>query len=202
MDEKWVLGLHHGNMQDDDPHEWTWYWSSWRGEGVNSGICQCLELWEEGVIKGQSRGSVHPEEVTRRGLNSLDLRMLFLRISSRMILFQKVMVKSRQLLHPSWPCSLGPRRQRSRNSKESRMIVMFLKHWVSTTECLLRMVLWLFTSRHWRYDLLHTSSLLVGRWVWWRVEKKSVTYQFTVQYKSEKFWCTIKKIREDYGVHK
>ena len=43
----------------------------------------------------------------------------------------------------------------------------------------------------WRDNLLHTSSLLGGRWVWWRVDKKnSVADQFAVKYKSETYYWT------------
>jgi hypothetical protein len=57
----------------------------------------------DGCRQGAVKGPVRPEAPTRRGmftLNSRDLRTWFSMISSTMMSFQKVMVKSCQVLHP------------------------------------------------------------------------------------------------------
>ncbi len=68
---------------------------------------------------------------------------------------------------------------RGRCSKESRVSVMFLKHWVSiivTLECLSRNCLQLLHNKHWKGNWLqaslHTRSILGWRRVWWRAWKR------------------------------
>ena len=118
-----------------------------RSEGANSGIRECVEeLKEHDAVKDQCRCHPTEQEPGAQGRSNVysslsgleDVAFNDFEISSRMILFQKMMVKSRQVLHPF--LTLKSWRQRSRRSKESRISVMFLKHWVSasvTPECLL-----------------------------------------------------------------
>ena len=80
-------------------------------EDANSGICQSVE-----ELQASERGSSRVSQGARRAH------------ATRNVYFQLSGLED--------PVAL---RQRSRHSKESRMSVMFLKHWVSTSvtpECL------------------------------------------------------------------
>ena len=81
-----------------------------RSEGTNSGMFQNVEELQDGTVKGstkgQSRGPCdqklpHDEEHLLSTLGIQDV--VFNRISSRMMLFRKVIVKSRQVLYPFLP---------------------------------------------------------------------------------------------------
>ena len=92
-------------------------------------------------------------------------------------------------------------------TSESRMSVMFLKHWVSTSvtlECLSRMCLRLFNMKTLNGRLIaHKFNTAWAAGVVESVEKnKSVAGQFEVEYKSETYCWTQKLNREDYGVGK
>ena len=82
-----------------------------RSEGTNSGMFQYVEeLQEDGTVKGSTkRQSRDPcdQKLPRDEehlLSTLGIQdVVFNRISSRMMLFHKVIVKSRQVLHPFLP---------------------------------------------------------------------------------------------------
>jgi hypothetical protein len=81
------------------------YSSSGRSEDANAGILEGVEeLQEEECEMEHCRCNPKGARAHRARvmftLNSLDLRMWSSMISSRIISFQKVMVKPRQVLHP------------------------------------------------------------------------------------------------------
>jgi len=117
--------------------------------GANFGICQYVEeSQEERAVKGQSRDPCVKKRPapTRRGMNIysqlLGLEDVGLMISWRMMNDDLIPEGHAQVVSGSVTLpdlSLYPWRQRIRHSKESRMSVMFLKHWVTTSvtpECL------------------------------------------------------------------
>ncbi len=80
---------------------------SGRSEGANSGICQYVEEFEEeGAVKGQSRSPCaqkRPRDVEGLLSQLSGLEDVGFNDFIGMISFQKVTVKSRQVLHPFLP---------------------------------------------------------------------------------------------------